>query len=112
LTYSQFMGKVQAGQIASVIVVSDNSSAAPAICRLRDGHEIRTVLPPDYRDAIAAMQANRVDIEIRDAAASPRGLIRSSAPFLLLLGVWFVLLIFRWPNGPRLTGASTTRRRT
>src|SRR5229473_1982750 len=67
LTYSQFLEKVRTGQIASVIVMGSNSGAIQAICRQKDGNTEQTVLPSDYRDALAAMQEKQVNFEIRDA---------------------------------------------
>src|SRR5712692_5135442 len=52
LTYSQFLERVQAGQVASVIVIGSSSGATQVTCRLKDGNTVRTVLPSDYRDAI------------------------------------------------------------
>src|ERR1700694_266726 len=95
LTYSQFFEKVRTGQIAGVIVMGSNSGAIQAICRQKDGNTGRTVLPSDYRDALAAMQEKQVDIEIRDASSRPLQFATNAAPFLLLLAVWIVLLIFK-----------------
>jgi ATP-dependent Zn protease len=101
LTYSQFLEKVRTGQIASVIVLGSNSGAVQAICRLKDGNAGRTVLPSDYRDALVAMQDKLVNVEIRDSSSEPLRLLINAMPFLLLLGLWIVLLILKFPNGPR-----------
>ena len=61
------------------------------VMRWKDGSIIRSVLPPDDRDAIAAMQDQLVDIEIRDAASGWLPLIANAAPFLLLLATWMFL---------------------
>jgi ATP-dependent Zn protease len=103
LTYSQFLEKVSTGQVARVTVMGSNSGVTPAICRLKDGTVERTVLPPDYRDAIVAMQDKLVDIEIRDSSNRPLPLVMKAAPFLLLLGVWIFLVIRKFPNGPGLS---------
>ena len=101
LTYSQFLEKVRTGQIASVIVMGSNSGAIQAICRLKDGNAVRTVLPPDYRDAIVAMQDKLVNVEIRDSSSGPLRLFTNATPFFLLLGIWIFLMIRKFPNGPR-----------
>ena len=59
VTYSQFLERVRTGQIASVILMGSNSGATEAICRLKDGNAVRTVLPSNYRDALVAMQDTR-----------------------------------------------------
>ncbi len=100
LTYSQFLEKVRTGQVASVTVEGSNSGATPAICRFKDGAVERTVLPSDYRDAIVAMQDKLVDVEIRSSSYESLPLIMKAAPFLLLLGIWFFLVIRKFPNGP------------
>src|ERR1019366_942572 len=100
LTYSQFLEKVRTGQVASVIVMGSNSGAIQAICRLKDGNAVRTVLPSDYRDAMVAMQDKLVNVEIRESSSGPLQLIMNATPFLLLLGVWIFLMIRKFPNGP------------
>jgi ATP-dependent Zn protease len=101
LTYSQFLERVQAGQIALAIVTDSNSGAMQAICRLKDGTAVRTVLPSDYRDALVAMLDKQVNVEIRDSSSEPLRLLIKATPFFLLLGVWIFLMIRKFPNGPR-----------
>ena len=100
LTYSQFLEKVQTEQIASVIVMGSNSGAIEAICRLKGGNAVRTVLPSDYRDAMVAMQDKLVNIEIRDSSSGFLRLFINVTPFFLFLGVWIFLVIRKFPNGP------------
>ena len=100
LTYSQFLEKERTEQIASVIVMGGNSGAIQAICRLKDGNAVRTVLPSDYRDALVAMQDKLVNVEIRDSSSGSLRLIMKATPFFLLLGVWILLAIRKFPNGP------------
>lgn len=101
LTYSQFLEQVRAGQVASVIVVGSNSGAAQATCRLKGGNTVRTVLPSDYRDAMVAMQDKLVNVEIQESSSGALRSFINAAPCLLLLGVWIVLVIRKFPNGPR-----------
>ena len=98
LTYSQFLEKVRTGQIASVIVMGSKSGAIQAICRLKDGNAEQTVLPSDYRDAMAAMQDKLVNIEIRESSSGPLQLLYYS-PFILILAVW-IFLVRKFQNGP------------
>jgi ATP-dependent Zn protease len=101
VTYSQFLERVRNGQIASVIVMGSNSGAVQAICRLKDGNAVGTVLPSDYRDAMAAMQDKLVNVEIRDSSSGFLRFVTNATPFLLLLGLWIFLVIGKFPNGPR-----------
>lgn len=101
LTYSQFLEQVRGGQVAGVILTGSNSGATQATCRLKNGSTVRTVLPSDYKDALMTMQDKRVDIEIRDSSSGPLQFFINATPFFLLLGVWIVLMIRTFPNGPR-----------
>ena len=82
--------------------MGSNSGAIQAICRLKDGNAVRTVLPSDYRDAMVAMQDKLlVNVEIKDSSSGSLQLLIKATPFLLLLGVWIFLVIRKFPNGPR-----------
>lgn len=100
-TYSQFLDQVHRSQIAGVVIIASKSGAVEATCRLKDGKAARTVLPSDYRDALLAMQDKLVNIEIRDPSAGPLRLLMNATPFLLLLGVWVVLMIRKFPIANR-----------
>lgn len=91
-TYSQFLQQVQAGQVSKATIVAGQAGANPVTYSLKDGSRVDSVLPQDYRDALAAMQQKMVDIEIRDASSQWfRGLANAS-PFLILLGFWFFMM--------------------
>jgi ATP-dependent Zn protease len=99
MTYSQFLEKVRSGEIAGVIVMGSDSAAIQAICRLKDGTEVQTYLPADFRDAMLTMQDKLVNVEIRDSSGGFLRLLLNAMPFLLLLGVWIFLMIYKNPNG-------------
>ena len=99
LTYSEFLEEVRAGRVAKVTVVESNSGAVEALCTLKEGKTARAVLPARYRDALQAMQEKQVNIEIRDSSATSLRLLMNATPFLLLLGIW-VLLVTRKFAGP------------
>jgi len=80
--------------------MSSNFGAYPAVCRLKDGSAVRTVLPAAYGDALRAMQEKRVSVEIRDASTDPLRLLINTTPFLALLGFWF-FMFRKLRNGPR-----------
>ena len=100
LTYSQFLEQVRAGQVVSAIVIGSNSGATQATCRLKDGKTVRTVLPSDYRDAVAAMQDKLVDVEIQDASSGPLRLFINTTPFFLLVGLWVFFMMRKLPKDP------------
>jgi ATP-dependent Zn protease len=64
VNYSEFFARVRAGQVASVII-EPSGDVSLAFCRLRDGTTVKTVLPRDYHEALAAIQDKQVNIEIR-----------------------------------------------
>src|SRR5258708_7082932 len=84
LTYSRFLESVRTGQVAAVVVLGSNTGAIEAVCTLKNGNDARTILPADYRDAMTAMQDQRVDIEIRDSSSGSLRLFANATPFLLL----------------------------
>jgi len=100
VTYSEFLASVESGRISGVTILSSNSGAVTALCRLTDRSSVRTVLPTDYRDALRAMQDKRVNIEIRDSSLEPLRLLVNTMPFLVLLGFWF-FMYRKLRNGPR-----------
>jgi hypothetical protein len=106
LTYSEFLQEVDAGDLAGVTITTGDSGASQADCRLKNGAIVRTVLPADYRDALAAMQQKLVNIEIEEP--SSRRLLIRATPFLTLLAVWF-LLMFGMKNPPRWWGPTGAR---
>jgi ATP-dependent Zn protease len=93
MTYSQFLEQVRAGQVTSVIVIDSKSGATRATCRLRDGKTVQTVLPSNYAVALAAMQDKLVNIDIQ----GPSFFINAD-PFLLLLGVWILVVVGKFPH--------------
>lgn len=99
-TYSQFLQQVRGGEVSGVSIASAGS-AAEATYQRKDGATVRTVLPADYRDALAILQDKPVNIEIREP--SPWFALRNAVPFLLLLALWIVLM-FRLRNHPHLRG--------
>jgi cell division protease FtsH len=98
-TYSQFLQQVQSGQISNAVIVAANGGANPVDYSLKDGARMHTVLPPDYRDALAAMEQKMVNIEIRDASTQWPRVAANASPFLVLLGFW-VFMMYRMKSNP------------
>ncbi|MBS1854164.1 MAG: ATP-dependent metallopeptidase FtsH/Yme1/Tma family protein [Acidobacteria bacterium] len=103
VTYSEFLDRLQNGQVASVVIDAARSGAVEATLRLKDGGSARTVLPADYRDALRSMRDHLVNVEVRDSGAGVGQMLLKAAPFLALLGVWIVLII-RKAGGQPLPG--------
>ncbi len=98
-TYSQFLHDVQKGRVIAVTITPGSTAAVPATYRLRDGRTSSTLLPSDYRDAIAVLQNESVDIEIRESSWRP---VVNSVPFFLLLAIWGVLITRKRNGGTRI----------
>lgn len=92
-TYSQFLQQVQSGQISNAVIVAANGGANPVDYSLKDGARMHTVLPPDYRDALAAMEQKMVNIEIRDASTQWPRMAANASPFFVLLAFWVFMMI-------------------
>ncbi len=97
VSYSRFLELVESGKVAGVVIASN--AGPEATCRLKDGGAVRTVIPADSRGAMAAMEAQHVDIEIRNTSSGWRQLV-NVVPFLVLFGLW-VFLLRRVRKGPK-----------
>lgn len=95
ITYTQFIERVRAGQVAGVEIAAGNPGASPATIRFKDGSTTQTVLPLDYSAALAVLEEQRANVEIQDASTSPGRLLMNATPFLVLLAVWVVLMFNR-----------------
>lgn len=98
LRYSDFINRVEAGQVSRVTIVQERSEAT---VRADDGTLYQVNLPPGDQKIYSLLQSNNVDIAI-----SPNGtdnvLFRTAGsfvlPFLLLVGLFFLLR--RAQSGP------------
>ena len=96
ITYTQFMERVRAGQVAGVEIAAGDQGASQATIHFKDGGVTRTVLPFDYSAALARLEDQLVNVEIRDDSTSPIRWLVNATPFLVLLAVWIVLMFNRW----------------
>ncbi|HYW44716.1 MAG TPA: ATP-dependent metallopeptidase FtsH/Yme1/Tma family protein [Bryobacteraceae bacterium] len=103
VSYSQFLRQVEDGQVAGVTITAGGSGANRAMAVLKGGRTVRTVLPRDYRDVLAALQAKLVNVEIQENPAALNILINAS-PFLVLLALW-VFLMRRIRDNPEPSGS-------
>ena len=100
ISYSQFLREVQAGRVAEVKILADNSGADAASVQRKDGTSARTVLPSHYSVALDAMQRATVDVVIQDASKSLMPFLLNAVPFLILLAIW----VFFMTKGRPLLG--------
>jgi ATP-dependent Zn protease len=95
ITYTQFIERVRAGQVAGVEIAAGSPGASQATIRFKDGTTTRTVLPFDYSAALARLEEHGVTVEIEDASRSTGRLLMNATPFFVLLGIWVVLMFTR-----------------
>ncbi|WP_372786670.1 ATP-dependent metallopeptidase FtsH/Yme1/Tma family protein, partial [Phenylobacterium sp.] len=88
ITYSQLLGKVNAGQVKSAefrgpsVTVTDQA-----------GKPFTAVTPNDQQDLTKRLEAQGANISFKSAAGSPvLNFVLSSLPVLLLIGVWIFFM--------------------
>jgi ATP-dependent Zn protease len=95
ITYTQFIERVRAGQVAGVDIAAGDPGASQATIRFKDSSTTRTVLPFDYSAALARLEDQMVTVEIREDSTNPIHWLVNATPFLVLLAVWVVLMFNR-----------------
>lgn len=103
-TYSEFLQQVQAGEVSNATISVAKTGASPVTYRLKSGSEWLTIIPRNYQEALAAMQARMVNVEIRDLTSQRLSVFLNASPFFVLLGVWVLMVISmkKSPNGPKM----------
>jgi hypothetical protein len=101
-SYSDLYSKVQAGEVQDAAIQGDELRG-----RLKGSKEIfHTTLPANYDDLEKAMIAAGVNVTIK-APPSENGiltpLLLNVGPFILLIGVWFLMLRRLGAMNPRRT---------
>ncbi|MDR7435757.1 MAG: ATP-dependent metallopeptidase FtsH/Yme1/Tma family protein, partial [Armatimonadota bacterium] len=89
IPYSQFLEYIRAGQIAEVTIGEDS-----VVGKLRSGQSFRTFVPPGDTSYIGLLQAKGVEIFVEPKSRSNLwpNLLSTMLPFLLLLGLWMLML--------------------
>jgi ATP-dependent Zn protease len=92
--YSTFLRQVQSGEVSRATIVASQGGADRVDYQLKNGSAATTVVPSRDHSLLEALQQKMVEIEIRDAATQWQRVLGNSAPFLLLLAVWFIAWTF------------------
>jgi ATP-dependent Zn protease len=92
ISYTQFIERVQSGQVDAVKIASGQWGSSRATLHLKSGETRSTVLPPDYSTALATLQEKLVNVEIQDAWSNPYQMLGNASPFLVLVAVWVILM--------------------
>ncbi len=91
-TYSEFLQQVQAGDVAKATIAVAETGANPVTYSLKNGARLQTIVPRDYKDALAAMQTKLVNVEIRDVSWQRWSTLANAIPFFILLGFWAFMM--------------------
>jgi cell division protease FtsH len=89
LTYSEFRQAVKAGDIESVTITNGNQVEG----KLKNGENLRTVLPSDYPKIIEELEEGGVVIDVKETS-TPAWLsfLINASPFILLFGFWIFMM--------------------
>jgi len=86
--FSEFMSKVDAGQISSVTIVGNEITYTS-----KTGDSFRTYAPAQYEGLANKLIERNVVVSAREATASPwAALLYSWAPILLMIGFWIFFM--------------------
>jgi cell division protease FtsH len=95
LAYSEFLDKVQAGQVTQVTIGDQTVSGV-----LKGGQAFRTVVPANDTSYITLLREKGAAITVAPSSRSSwPGLLLTMLPFLLLIGFW-MLMLRQVPSGP------------
>ncbi|MDA8090579.1 MAG: ATP-dependent zinc metalloprotease FtsH [Nitrospiraceae bacterium] len=89
IVFSDFMQKVQTGDVAEV-VIKENSITG----KLKDGKDFKTYAPPQYGKLVDTLEAKNVKIEAKPPDESPwyMNVLFSFGPILLLFVIWIFFM--------------------
>jgi cell division protease FtsH len=88
LTFSEFMSRVNSGQVAEVTVTGNEVTG-----RTKAGETFNTVVPYHYEGLANELLANQVMVAARDPAASPwSSVLFMWVPILLIIGFWIFFM--------------------
>jgi cell division protease FtsH len=86
--FSEFMSKVDAGQISSVTIVGNEITYTS-----KTGDSFRTYAPAQYEGLANKLIERNIVVSAREATASPwAALLYSWAPILLMIGFWIFFM--------------------
>ena len=89
ITYTEFMTRLQSGQLESVTIEEGHISGSE-----KDGEPFATYAPTVTQELLAALEAEGVEVTARPAGESPiwQQLFIYWMPFLILIGLWIFFL--------------------
>ncbi|REJ36985.1 MAG: cell division protein FtsH [Bacillota bacterium] len=108
LTYSEFLERVEAGQVDSVTIIETR-----AMGRLADGTTFQTIVPPDTNELAEYLRANNVQVNFQEPPQTSVwvSLLSTLLPVLLVVGVFFFLMQQTQGGGNRVMQFGKSRAR-
>jgi cell division protease FtsH len=90
LTFTEFMDKVDAGQVAAVTIARDEITGS---LKEDDGKGFRTVAPLQYDSLVADLRRQHVSVTVKPISDSPwTAFFVSYAPILLMIAFWIFIM--------------------
>ncbi|MBI2247768.1 MAG: ATP-dependent metallopeptidase FtsH/Yme1/Tma family protein [Armatimonadetes bacterium] len=89
ISYSQFLAHADAGRVTEVMIGDETING-----KLKDGTTFRTYVPANDTSYLAVLQAKgtQINVEPRNRNAIWPNILSTMLPFLLLIGLWMLML--------------------
>src|SRR5215469_9789215 len=89
MTFTQFMDKVQQGQVKDVTISGNEVHG-----NLKDPNTgLHTLIPSNYPDVYKLLQEKGVDVEIKDASSGNWiSILLNASPFIVLIAFWIFMM--------------------
>src|SRR5215831_15055217 len=89
ITFTQFMDKVQEGQVAEVNITGNEVHGLYQNRQLG----LHTFIPPNYPDVYKLMNDKKVNVNIKDSSSGNWiSILLNASPFIVLLGFWIFMM--------------------
>ena len=90
LTFTQFLGEVEAGRIKTVTITGNEVKGT---FRDDQSKQLRTVIPPNYDQTYDILRQRNVNIELKDTSGgSWLSFLVNAVPFILLIAFWIFMM--------------------
>ncbi|OFV99377.1 MAG: cell division protein FtsH [Acidobacteria bacterium RIFCSPLOWO2_12_FULL_54_10] len=90
LSFTEFMGSVERGEIADVTVYGNNEVRGKF---KKENLRMKTVIPNDYPDVIKTLREKEVVITVKESSTNAWvSMLISAAPFVLIIAFWVFMM--------------------
>jgi cell division protease FtsH len=89
LTFTEFLDKVQQGQVKEVTISGNDVHGA----FLNQNQGLHTLIPTNYPDVYKLLQEKNVNVEIKDASSGNWiSILLNASPFIVLIAFWIFMM--------------------